>query len=227
MSIDVNGISLLCDNDVHKSAFDAPSVRIILRPGQTELPFPLNVVDVNVDVSWNGLTSMKNFPKVIRGGVFNANYNLITSLDNLPEIDMPEIKPVCGWPAISLSFNNFSGPDKITAVTDMTRASLEANKNDNYYMSDVQIYMPAVDFNNVENFTASANIYGSAYRQQIPSLQPYARINLAGNRALNKYDIARNRSERRNQQSDVNDKVFTSKTLRKKYIADKAKNQKR
>ena len=227
MSIDVNGISLLCDNDVHKSAFDAPSVRIILRPGQTELPFPLNVVDVNVDVSWNGLTSMKNFPKVIRGGVFNANYNLITSLDNLPEIDMPKIKPVCGWPAISLSFNNFSGPDKITAVTDMTRASLEANKNDNYYMSDAQIYMPAVDFNNVENFTASANIYGPAYRQQIPSLQPYARINLAGNRALNKYDIDRNRSERRNQQSDVNDKVFTSKTLRKKYIADKAKNQKR
>ena len=218
----------MCDNDVHKSAFDAPSIRIILRPGQTELPFPLNVVDVNVDVSWNGLTSMKNFPKVIRGGVFNANYNLITSLDNLPEIDMPKIKPVCGWPAISLSFNNFSGPDKITAVTDMTRASLEANKNDNYYMSDAQIYMPAVDFNNVENFTASANIYGPAsYRQQIPSLQPYARINLAGNRALNKYDIDRNRSERRNQQSDVNDKVFTSKTLRKKYIADKAKNQKR
>lgn len=224
MSIDVNGISLLCDNDVHKSAFDAPSIRIILRPGQTELPFPLNVVDVNVDVSWNGLTSMKNFPKVIRGGVFNANYNLITSLDNLPEIDMPEIKPVCGWPAISLSFNNFSGPDKITAVTDMTRASLEANKNDNHYMSDAQIYMPAVDFNNVENFTASANIYGSPNRRQ---LQPYARINLAGNRALNKYDIDRNRSERRNQQSDVNDKVFTSKTLRKKYIADKAKNQKR
>lgn len=227
MSIDVNGISLLCDNDVHKSAFDVPSIRIILRPGQTELPFPLNVVDVNVDVSWNGLTSMKNFPKVIRGGVFNANYNLITSLDNLPEIDMPKIKPVCGWPAISLSFNNFSGPDKITAVTDMTRASLEANKNDNYYMSDAQIYMPAVDFNNVENFTASANIYGSASRQQIPSHQPYARINLAGNRALNKYDIDRNRSERRNQQSDVNDKVFTSKALRKKYIADKAKNQKR
>ena len=84
--------------------------------------------------------------------------------------------------------------------------------------------MPAVDFNNVENFTASANIYGSANRRQ---LQPYARINLAGNRALNKYDIDRNRSERRNQQSDVNDKVFTSKTLRKKYIADKAKNQKR
>ena len=224
MSIDVNGISLLCDNDVHKSAFDAPSIRIILRPGQTELPFPLNVVDVNVDVSWNGLTSMKNFPKVIRGGVFNANYNLITSLDNLPEIDMPEIKPVCGWPAISLSFNNFSGPDKITAVTDMTRASLEANKNDNYYMSDAQIYMPAVDFNNVENFTASANICRSPNRRQ---QQPYARINLAGNRALNKYDIGRNRSERRNQQSDVNDKVFTSKTLRKKYIADKAKNQKR
>lgn len=224
MSIDVNGISLLCDNDVHKSAFDAPSIRIILRPGQTELPFPLNVVDVNVDVSWNGLTSMKNFPKVIRGGVFNANYNLITSLDNLPKIDMPEIKPVCGWPAISLSFNNFSGPDKITAVTDMTRASLEANKNDNYYMSDAQIYMPAVDFNNVENFTASTNIYRSPNRRQ---LQPYARINLAGNRALNKYDIDRNRSERRNQQSDVNDKVFTSKTLRKKYIADKAKNQKR
>lgn len=222
MSIDVNGISLLCDNDVHKSAFDAPSIRIILRPGQTELPFPLNVVDVNVDVSWNGLTSMKNFPKVIRGGVFNANYNLITSLDNLPEIDMPKIKPVCGWPAISLSFNNFSGPDKITAVTDMTRASLEANKNDNHYMSDAQIYMPAVDFNNVENFTAAVN----AYRQQ-SALQPYARINLAGNRALNKYDIDRNRSERRNQQSDVNDKVFTSKTLRKKYIADKAKNQKR
>lgn len=222
MSIDVNGISLLCDNDVHKSAFDAPSIRIILRPGQTELPFPLNVVDVNVDVSWNGLTSMKNFPKVIRGGVFNANYNLITSLDNLPEIDMPKIKPVCGWPAISLSFNNFSGPDKITAVTDMTRASLEANKNDNHYMSDTQIYMPAVDFNNVENFTAAVN----AYRQQ-SALQPYARINLAGNRALNKYDIDRNRSERRNQQSDVNDKVFTSKTLRKKYIADKAKNQKR
>lgn len=168
---------------------------------------------------------MKNFPKVIRGGVFNANYNLITSLDNLPEIDMPKIKPVCGWPAISLSFNNFSGPDKITAVTDMTRASLEAvpEKSD-YYMSDAQIYMPAVDFNNVENFTATANIYGSPYRQQ---LQPYARINLAGNRALNKYDIDRNRSERRNQQSDVNDKVFTSKTLRKKYIADKAKNQKR
>lgn len=227
MSIDVNGISLLCDNDVHKSAFDAPSIRIILRPGQTELPFPLNVVDVNVDVSWNGLTSMKNFPKVIRGGVFNANYNLITSLDNLPEIDMPKIKPVCGWPAISLSFNNFSGPDKITAVTDMTRASLKANKNDNYYMSDAQIYMPSFDFNNVENFTAAANIYGSAYRQQIPSYQPYARINLAGNRVLNKYDIDRNRSERRNQQSDVNDKVFTSKTLRKKYIADKAKNQKR
>ena len=226
MSIDVNGISLLCDNDVYKSAFDAPSIRIILRPGQTELPFPLNVVDVNVDVSWNGLTSMKNFPKVIRGGVFNANYNLITSLDNLPEIDMPKIKPVCGWPAISLSFNNFSGPDKITAVTDMTRASLEANKNDNdyYHMLDAEIYMPAVDFNNVENFTASANIYRSPYRQQ---LQPYARINLAGNRALNKYDIDRNRSERRNQQSDVNDKVFTSKTLRKKYIADKAKNQKR
>ena len=226
MSIDVNGISLLCDNDVHKSAFDAPSIRIILRPGQTELPFPLNVVDVNVDVSWNGLTSMKNFPKVIRGGVFNANYNLITSLDNLPEIDMPKIKPVCGWPAISLSFNNFSGPDKITAVTDMTRASLEANKNDNdyYHTSDAQIYMPAVDFNNVENFTTSANICRSPYRQQ---LQPYARINLAGNRALNKYDIDRNRSERRNQQSDVNDKVFTSKTLRKKYIADKAKNQKR
>lgn len=212
----------MCDNDVHKSAFDAPSIRIILRPGQTELPFPLNVVDVNVDVSWNGLTSMKNFPKVIRGGVFNANYNLITSLDNLPEIDMPKIKPVCGWPAISLSFNNFSGPDKITAVTDMTRASLEANKNDNHYMSDAQIYMPAVDFNNVENFTAAVN----AYRQQ-SALQPYARINLAGNRALNKYDIDRNRSERRNQQSDVNDKVFTSKTLRKKYIADKAKNQKR
>lgn len=226
MSIDVNGISLLCDNDVHKSAFDAPSIRIILRPGQTELPFPLNVVDVNVDVSWNGLTSMKNFPKVIRGGVFNANYNLITSLDNLPEIDMPKIKPVCGWPAISLSFNNFSGPDKITAVTDMTWASLEANKNDNdyYHMSDAQTYMPAVDFNNVENFTASANIYRSPYRQQ---LQPYARINFAGNRALNKYDIDRNRSERHNQQSDVNDKVFTSKTLRKKYIADKAKNQKR
>ena len=214
----------MCDNDVYKSAFDAPSIRIILRPGQTELPFPLNVVDVNVDVSWNGLTSMKNFPKVIRGGVFNANYNLITSLDNLPEIDMPKIKPVCGWPAISLSFNNFSGPDKITAVTDMTRASLEANKNDNYYMSDAQIYMPAVDFNNVENFTVSANICRSPYRQQ---LQPYARINLAGNRALNKYDIDRNRFERRNQQSDVNDKVFTSKTLRKKYIADKAKNQKR
>ena len=225
MSIDVNGISLLCDNDAYKSAFDAPSIRIILRPGQTELPFPLNVVDVNVDVSWNGLTSMKNFPKVIRGGVFNANYNLITSLDNLPEIDMPKIKPVGGWPAISLSFNNFCGPDKITAVTDMTRASLEAvpEKSD-YYMSDAQIYMPAVDFNNVKNFTAPANIYGSPYRQQ---LQPYARINLAGNRALNKYDIDRNRSERRNQQSDVNDKVFTSKTLRKKYIADKAKNQKR
>lgn len=225
MSIDVNGISLLCDNLAQKSAFDAPSIRIILRPGQTELPFPLNVVDVNVDVSWNGLTSMKNFPKVIRGGVFNANYNLITSLDNLPEIDMPKIKPVCGWPAISLSFNNFSGPDKITAVTDMTRASLEAvPEKSNYYMSDAQIYMPAVDFNNVENFTASANIYRSPNRRQ---LQPYARINLAGNRALNKYDIDRNRSERRNQQSDVNDKVFTSKTLRKKYIADKAKNQKR
>ena len=227
MSIDVNGISLLCDNDVHKSAFDAPSIRIILRPGQTELPFPLTVVDVNVVVSWNGLTSMQNFPKVIRGGAFHANYNRITSLDNLPEIDMPKIKPVCGWPAISLSFNNFSGPDKITAVTDMTRASLEAVPEKSYsyhYMSDAQIYMPAVDFNNVENFTASANIYGSPYRQQ---LQPYARINLAGNRALNKYDIDRNRSERRNQQSDVNDKVFTSKTLRKKYIADKAKNQKR
>jgi len=63
---------------------------------------------------------MKNFPKVIRGGLFNANYNLITSLDNLPVIDMPVMKPVCGWPAISLSFNNFSGPDKITAATDMT-----------------------------------------------------------------------------------------------------------
>lgn len=222
MSIDANGISLLCSEDVHKSAFDAPSIRIILRPGQTELPFPLNVVDVNVDVSWNGLTSMKNFPKVIRGGVFNANYNLITSLDNLPEIDMPAIKPVCGWPAISLSFNNFSGPDKITAVTDMTRASLEANKNNDYHMSDAQRYMPAVDFNNVENFTASANSYGYGYRQQIPSTQ---RINLAGNRALNKYDISRNRSERPSVDG-VNDKVFTSKTLRKKYIADKAKNQK-
>lgn len=226
MSIDANGISLLCSEDVHKSAFDGPSIRIILRPGQTELPFPLNVVDVNVDVSWNGLTSMKNFPKVIRGGVFNANYNLITSLDNLPEIDMPAIKPVCGWPAISLSFNNFSGPDKITAVTDMTRASLEANKNSknsNYYMSDAQRYMPAIDFNNVENFTASGNSYGYRYRQQIPSTQ---RINLAGNRALNKYDISRNRSERPSVDG-VNDKVFTSKTLRKKYIADKAKDQKR
>lgn len=165
---------------------------------------------------------MKNFPKVIRGGVFNANYNLITSLDNLPEIDMPKIKPVCGWPAISLSFNNFSGPDKITAVTDMTRASLEANKDSGYYMSDAQKYMPAIDFNNVENFTASGNSYGYVYRQQIPSTQ---RINLAGNRALNKYDISRNRSERPSV-DDVNDKVFTSKTLRKKYIADKAKNQK-
>lgn len=226
MSIDANGISLLCPEDVKKSMFDGPSIRIILRPGQTELPFPLNVVDVNVDVSWNGLTSMKNFPKVIRGGVFNANYNLITSLDNMPEIDMPAIKPVCGWPAISLSFNNFSGPDKITAVTDMTRASLEANKNSknsDYYMSDAQRYMPAIDFNNVENFTASGNGYGYGYRQQIPSTQ---RINLAGNRALNKYDISRNMSERPSVDG-VNDKVFTSKTLRKKYIADKAKDQKR
>lgn len=104
----------------------------------------------------------------------------------------------------------------------MTRASLEANKNNDYHMSDAQRYMPAVDFNNVENFTASANSYGYVHRQQIPSTQ---RINLAGNRALNKYDISRNRSERPNVDG-VNDKVFTSKTLRKKYIADKAKNQK-
>lgn len=39
---------------------------------------------------------MKNFPKVIKGGLFNADYNLITNLDNLPVIDMPDVKPACG-----------------------------------------------------------------------------------------------------------------------------------
>lgn len=48
VSIDKDGISLLCPED---NASNKPDIRIILRPGQTELPFPLNVVDVNIDVS--------------------------------------------------------------------------------------------------------------------------------------------------------------------------------
>lgn len=50
MSIDKDGISLLYSDDVD-DVLTRPAIRIILRPGQTELPFPLNVVDVNVDVS--------------------------------------------------------------------------------------------------------------------------------------------------------------------------------
>lgn len=84
-------------------------------------------------------------------------------------------------------------------------------------MSDAQRYMPSVDFSKVNDFTVSSNSYGYVSKQQYPA----QRINLAGNRALNKYDLSRNMSER--PENGIGGKLFLSKSLRKKYISDQAK----
>lgn len=95
----------------------------------------------------------------------------------------------------------------------MTSDFLKSDKNTEY-MSDSQRYASPFTFGNIKNF-------GYTYGRQHPARM----VNLAGNRALNKYDLSRNMSVRSVRSNDTifDDRAFISKSLRKKYISDKAK----
>ena len=71
------------------------NIRLILLPGQTEIPYKFNIVNGSFDCSWNNMTSLRNAPNKVTGK-FDCSWNNISSIEGIPDAS-----------DYDLSFNNF------------------------------------------------------------------------------------------------------------------------
>ena len=104
-------------------------LKVMLKPGETELPFKIDTIYGDFDCSWCGLTSMNNFPRFVDGEV-NCAFN------KLSEIEYDKI-PKCH--KIDFCFNRLNDPK--TSIDVLLKAIDDKKLNDvgDYYSKDDKV----------------------------------------------------------------------------------------
>jgi len=104
-------------------------LKVMLKPGETELPFKIDTIYGNFDCSWCGLTSMKNFPRFVDGEI-NCSFNKLT------ELDYDKI-PKCR--SIEFCFNRLNDPKTSIDVLLKAIDNKKINDKNDYYSTDEKV----------------------------------------------------------------------------------------